>query len=145
MSVLLANPVPGIIHPKGWVRPSGNTDYAVSQNFSTTHAGLDIYRPGCLGAPLAPMLPGIVVRSGWLSDKSGWTLGFDHGAGLYTDFRHLKYDPSKAYPIGKTVLLGQTVALIGQSGAATGPHVHISVRLNGIYVDPWPWLAQNHV
>ena len=62
----------------------------------------------------------------------------DHGDGLYTVYMHA----SKLYvSSGDVVVAGETIAAVGTTGSSTGNHLHFSVRLNGQYVNPWPYLT----
>jgi len=42
---------------------------------------------------------------------------------------------------GDSVRAGDPVGLVGASGAVTGPHLHWALYVNGVAVDPLPWLA----
>jgi murein DD-endopeptidase MepM/ murein hydrolase activator NlpD len=42
---------------------------------------------------------------------------------------------------GETVTAGQVIGAVGESGRATGPHVHFEVQVDGTSVDPVAWLA----
>jgi murein DD-endopeptidase MepM/ murein hydrolase activator NlpD len=68
------------------------------------------------------------VRSGF-----GNTVEITHEGGLLTLYGHLSRPLVGA---GTRVTQGQIVALSGNSGISTGPHLHYEVRLNGIPVDP---------
>lgn len=57
----------------------------------------------------------------------------DHGQGLLTIYMHLSKIEVKE---GDIVNGGQEIALSGGTGRATGPHLHVAVRWQGIYVDP---------
>jgi murein DD-endopeptidase MepM/ murein hydrolase activator NlpD len=57
----------------------------------------------------------------------------DHGYGIVTKFAHA----SKLFVrAGQRVERGQRIALVGNSGLATGPHLHYEVHVNGRPVDP---------
>jgi hypothetical protein len=70
---------------------------------------------------------------------NGKTIFLDHGNGLITMYCHLDQSDVKA---GDTVSKGQQIALSGQSGRATGPHLHWSVIMNGAMVDPALFIAR---
>jgi len=57
----------------------------------------------------------------------------DHGQGLLSLYMHLSKLEVKE---GEQVTRGQEIALSGGTGRATGPHLHIAVRWEGIYVNP---------
>lgn len=41
---------------------------------------------------------------------------------------------------GQTVTVGQTLGLVGSTGASTGPHLRLGITINGAFVDPYAWL-----
>ena len=94
------------------------------------HTGVDISLP--IGTPVAVTANGTVtfagVRSGF-----GNTVEVTHDGGLLTLYGHLSRPLVSA---GQRVVQGQAVALSGNSGISTGPHLHYEVRLNGTPVDP---------
>jgi murein DD-endopeptidase MepM/ murein hydrolase activator NlpD len=57
----------------------------------------------------------------------------DHGQGLLTMYLHLSQLETKE---GETVKRGQEIGLSGGSGRATGPHLDVRVRWQGVYLDP---------
>ena len=94
------------------------------------HSGLDV-RAGS-GKPVVASAAGVVLA---VDDYffNGKTVFVDHGNGLITLYCHLKRFDVK---VGQTVRKGQRVGLVGQTGRASGPHLHWSVVLNGAMVDP---------
>ncbi len=94
------------------------------------HSGLDFAVAS--GTPVKASAAGTVLAS---DDYffNGKTVFIDHGNGLITMYCHLDKFEVKA---GQTVSKGQLIGLSGQTGRATGPHLHWSVMLNGEMVDP---------
>jgi murein DD-endopeptidase MepM/ murein hydrolase activator NlpD len=57
----------------------------------------------------------------------------DHGHGIITRYAHL--DKALFKP-GDRVVRGKTIAMMGNTGRSTGPHLHYEIRLNGVPVNP---------
>jgi murein DD-endopeptidase MepM/ murein hydrolase activator NlpD len=94
------------------------------------HYGLDLAGP--IGARVAASNAGevVLVRDCW---ASGRTVILWHGAGLFTSYFHL----SRALVNeGAHVARGEAIGRVGRSGRASGPHLHWSVRVGDLYVDP---------
>ena len=64
---------------------------------------------------------------------SGSSVFLDHGDGLVTMYFHLSRIDVEP---GARVERGQTIGAVGQSGRATGPHLHFAARWRGARVDP---------
>ena len=94
------------------------------------HKGLDISAPS--GTRIVATADGIVTFSG---RKGLWgnLIVIDHGHGLVTHYAHAKKLLKKQ---GETVKRNEAIALVGNTGRSTGPHVHYEVHLNGIPVNP---------
>ena len=95
------------------------------------HSGLDIAGPE--GEPVVAPADGIVTL--WHDDMyfSGGTLIVDHGHGVSSTFIHL----SKTHvQEGDEIKQGQLIAEVGSTGRATGPHLHWSMNLGKVRVDP---------
>ena len=94
------------------------------------HSGLDIAAPE--GAPVAAARAGRVVDAGEYLFL-GRTLVMDHGQGLLTLYAHLN---AIHVAVGDTVAAGATIGEVGTTGRVTGAHLHFSVYLNAVSVDP---------
>ena len=78
--------------------------------------------------------------SGPTADGSaGNYIRLDHGGGVYTLYKHLKQD-SLLVKTGAAVKKGQPLATMGNTGHATGVHLHFDVEKDGVRVDPTPYL-----
>ena len=94
------------------------------------HAGLDVAIG--TGTPVLSPGDGIVLDIGDYY-FCGKTMFIDHGNGLLSLFCHLSEHNTK---VGDSVRKGQAVARSGATGRASGPHLHWSVYLNGVSVEP---------
>lgn len=101
---------------------------------SRYHQGLDI---GCsTGTPIVACESGTVISSAYSSSMGNYVV-IAHGNGMTTTYMH---NSSLAVSAGQTVVRGQVIAYAGSTGNSTGPHCHLGVRINGVYVDPLPYL-----
>ncbi len=94
------------------------------------HTGIDVRADE--GNPVLAPNDAVVVL---VDDEfySGNSVVLDHGQGIYTMFFHLSKINVK---YGQAVMKGDTIGLVGQTGRATGPHLHWGVRIQGARVDP---------
>jgi murein DD-endopeptidase MepM/ murein hydrolase activator NlpD len=94
------------------------------------HRGMDF---ACdIGTPVYATADGVVVAAKWLQGY-GRTVEIDHGYGYRTLYAHLnKFSVKK----GQKVVRGEQVALSGNSGKSTGPHLHYEVIVKGKPVNP---------
>lgn len=99
------------------------------------HEGIDF--GVAQGTPVHAAARGQVIAAG---PAGGYGLRVDlqHAAGLVTRYAHLSRIDVR---YGDTVAAGSTIALSGNTGESTGPHLHFEVRVDGHAVDPVPWLA----
>ena len=102
------------------------------------HAGLDV--AVARGTPVKASAQGQVLAVGDYF-FNGKTIFVDHGNGLITMYCHLDRIDVKT---GETVRKGQRIGRSGQTGRATGPHLHWSVVLNGAMVDPELFIPAKH-
>lgn len=121
-------PVRGRVSSKFGHRSAFRTDNGAQA--STNHGGVDIAAPE--GSPIAATRGGTVTMAG-PAGANGNLVRIDHGNGVVTAYAHMHGVDVK---IGDTVKAGDTIGTVGQTGNATGPHVHYGVKVNGKAVDP---------
>ena len=107
--------------------PYGLRDTPTGGHF---HSGIDI--PAERGTAIAAAAAGTVVETGFDSSLGNY-LVIDHGDGLTTTYGQCQTLVAAA---GDTVEPGDTVALLGATGMATGPHLHFEVRQDGEAQNP---------
>ena len=95
------------------------------------HNGIDI--PAPTGTPIIAVSGGQVAWS-YLSSSAGNWIGIDHGNGTYSVYMHMS---SRLVKEGDYVTAGQTIGLVGSTGRSSGPHLHLSIRVDGGYVNPF--------
>ncbi len=105
---------------------------------STYHRGLDI--GGAYGLNIVAALSGTVETVSY-DGSSGHYVTINHGGGVKTKYLHCS--KTLVY-VGQKVTQGETIAKVGDSGVATGPHLHFSLVINGSFVDPYPYLKSVH-
>ncbi len=103
------------------------------------HAGIDISGNGVLDKPIIAADGGVVREV----NTTGWGGGYglyvvvDHGNGYVTTYSHCN---AILVEVGQKVTQGEVIARVGNTGNSFGPHLHFEVRLNGVAVDPMPYL-----
>jgi murein DD-endopeptidase MepM/ murein hydrolase activator NlpD len=113
---------------------------------SSYHDGLD-FLPGA-GAPIGAIAPGVVTIVG--QDTGGYAsygtrVVIEHvinGQKVESLYAHM-IAGSPTVAVGQTVTVGQTLGLVGNTGASTGAHLHLGISLDGSFVDPYAWLIAN--
>jgi murein DD-endopeptidase MepM/ murein hydrolase activator NlpD len=104
------------------------------------HRGVDY--AGAYGSPVVAPAAGRVSLVGRESQGfkiHGNVVGIDHGQGVASILLHLSRINVKE---GDFVQAGQVIGALGSTGAATGPHLHWGLYVNGQAVDPVPWRLQ---
>lgn len=111
------------------------SDFRISSLFGVDrgdhrHSGIDLAVP--VGTKVVAAKSGEVSFAGW-GNGYGYRVILDHPDGTQTTYNHLSDIGVK---VGDKVTAGKTVALSGNTGNSTGPHLHFEVKVNGKYADP---------
>jgi peptidase M23-like protein len=110
-----------------FVRPVAG---AVTQWLQGAHTGIDIAAP--YGSLIVAADDGVIDAAGWVQ-VGGRRVCVMHARGIESCYYHTS---AALVSIGQRVSRGQPIALIGMTGATTGPHVHWEVKENERIVDP---------
>ena len=128
LAISLSKPLSGIITSRygGRKSPGGIG--------STNHKGLDIAAKA--GTTIKAAASGTVTFAGYKGSLGNLVI-IDHGNGIQTYYGHC----SKLYvENGQKVESGEEIAAVGSTGAATGPHLHFEIHINGKAVNPQNYL-----
>ncbi len=98
------------------------------------HTGIDIDAP--IGTPVRAAADGDVTEAA-TNGGYGREVLLDHGHDVLTLYGHLS---AFAVMAGEHVTRGQIIGYVGQSGRATGPHLHYEVRVHNVPVNPHKYL-----
>ncbi len=103
---------------------------------SSFHEGIDI--GAAIGTPIYAMSDGVVLYAGPAAGY-GSEVVLSHRGGVTTVYGHV----SRILIAAGHVSVGQPIALVGNEGESTGPHLHVEVRIDDRPVDPVRWLAEH--
>jgi murein DD-endopeptidase MepM/ murein hydrolase activator NlpD len=135
-----------------WVDPVKKYRLSASFNqagnmWSSTHSGQDFAVPS--GTKVVAAHGGTVVKAGGNGAGDGPAYGnavvVKHGNGTYSQYAHLSRISVK---VGQVVATGQRIALSGNTGNSSGPHLHFEIRTTANYgsaVDPVAFLRAKGV
>ncbi|MDF2178425.1 M23 family metallopeptidase [Aliiglaciecola sp. CAU 1673] len=128
-SYLAGRPVDG-----GWLSSYYGVRKDPFSGMPAMHKGLDF--AGKEGDDVVATGAGLVT---WAGERYGYgnLIEIEHGNGLVTRYGHNKDIEVK---VGDVVTKGQVIAVMGQTGRATGAHVHYEVLKNGRQIDPLPFV-----
>ncbi len=98
------------------------------------HAGLD--QRGAAGTPIHAVASGVVriVRE---FNLRGGTVAIDHGQGVESIYMHMSKTAAKE---GERVSAGDVIGYVCATGRANGPHLHWTLYVNGVPVNPAQWV-----
>jgi murein DD-endopeptidase MepM/ murein hydrolase activator NlpD len=127
--------LPSILPTQGWLTSafSSMREHPVL-HVARAHEGIDVVAP--MGAPIEAPAAGTVISAGWETGY-GYSVSIDHG---YITTR-------RTPPLvrGERVERGERIALVGNTGLATGPHLHYEVHVRGRAVDPLNYVLPSGV
>ena len=101
-------------------------------HISRLHSGVDWAGP--IGTPILAAGNGVIIQAGYDSGY-GRRVQIQHANGYVTTYNHMS-GFGRGVVEGAHVTQGQVIGYLGQSGLATGPHLHYEVIINGNFVDP---------
>jgi len=128
-SVKLAS-TPSIWPAKGWVTSNFGGRISPFTGNPQHHSGIDIANR--IGTPVASPAAGVVVKAG--RDSSlGNRIEISHGYCIKTTYGHLD---NYLVRVGQRIKRGEKIGAMGNTGRSTGPHLHYSVAVNGVLVNP---------
>ena len=100
--------------------------------YTRPHTGVDFAAP--IGSPIFAAGNGTIIQAGW-SSGYGRRIEIQHANGYVTTYNHMS-GFARGATEGARVRQGQVIGFLGQTGLATGPHLHYEVLVNGHFVDP---------
>lgn len=113
---------------------------------SSFHDGIDMLAGS--GAPIGAIAAGVVTIVG--QDTGGYAaygtrVVIEHvinGQKVESLYAHM-IAGSPTVAVGQSVTVGQTLGLVGNTGASSGAHLHLGISLDGAFVNPYAWLIAN--
>lgn len=129
----------GTLTPPTYIKPiaGGTFSSGYGARWGTTHYGVDW---SCsVGTAVKASRDGVVTRAGWYSGY-GYCVDIQHEDGSMTRYGH---NSSILVNVGQEVKQGEQIALSGNTGDSTGPHVHFEIWINGRRVNPLDYVNKN--
>ncbi len=100
--------------------------------YARMHTGQDWGAP--IGTPIFAAGNGTIIKAGWDSGY-GRRIEIQHANGYITTYSHMS-GFARGIAEGERIRQGQVIGYVGNTGLATGPHLHYEVLINGHFVDP---------
>ncbi len=121
----------------GFICPLSSGKFKVSSYYGDgrNHKGIDL--SANRGTPIFAAAAGTVVSSGWHKDY-GYNVIIEHSNGMRTRYAHAN---ALCVTKGATVAQGDMIATVGSTGWSTGNHLHFEVIVNGVRVNPGPYIG----
>lgn len=102
------------------------------------HTGLDVWSANIESKNIYSVLPGVVSFIGDNPEGYGHHVIVDHD-GFKTLYGHMETVP--AVKVGTEVKAGTVIGKIGSTGRSTGPHLHLEVDVDGVKINPKPFMS----
>lgn len=106
--------------------------------YSSSHRGDDFICD--IGTPVYAVDNGVVVKSKWDGEREGNAIKIKHKLSLYSYYAHLK---AFKVLVNQQVKRGDMIALSGNTGISTGPHLHIHIQYLLKYYSIYDYLTSN--
>ena len=129
----------------GYIRPIVGYGITCGWMGYANHTGVDFSGAGISGKPILAAKSGTVVTSTALKNSNGTYRSYgeyiviNHHDGTMTLYAH-GAPGSRLVSVGQKVSQGQQIMSVGTTGNSTGYHLHFEVRVNGVPVNPAPYL-----
>lgn len=132
-----------------WANPLKPAKYTLTSNFgdyrpnlptAKLHKGQDLAAPG--GTPIFAVCDGVVVQAGPVSGGGGNQTTIDCGGGITIKLMH---QSAITTTTGATLTAGEEIGKVGTTGNSTGDHLHEQVEVNGVPIDPVPFMRLHGV
>ncbi|MFE9688406.1 M23 family metallopeptidase [Micromonospora sp. NPDC005806] len=124
-----------------WLLPLHGYDFKspYGMRWGKLHTGIDLVAPE--GTPYVAIHDGTVTKAGWFGGY-GYAVIVQHSDGSEAIYGHSSAISVKE---GQQVKAGDQLGLVGSTGHAYGPHLHLEIHVNGQPLDPVPWLGDRGV
>lgn len=107
------------------------------------HTGVDFINPYSRYGDVLAVTNGTIITNAYSSAAGNYyriDAGMDEATGYHFVLRYGHMNRPGFFPVGETVSQGMIIGQIGNTGRSTGPHVHVSVYVDGQQVDPCIYL-----
>ena len=128
---------PSVWPTRGWVTSGFGYRKSPFTGLREKHEGWDI--GARFGSAVRATADGMITVAG-RERGYGKLIEIDHGYGVVTRYGHNSKNLTK---VGSKVKRGQIVALVGNSGRSTGPHLHYEVLVNGVPTNPKNYILED--
>ena len=128
---------PSVWPTRGWVTSGFGYRKSPFTGLREKHEGWDIGARS--GSPVRATADGMITVAG-RERGYGKLIEIDHGYGVVTRYGH---NSKNLIKVGNKVKRGQIVALVGNTGRSTGPHLHYEVLVNGVPTNPKNYILED--